>query len=380
MRRSFVTLVAAAMLLVGACSAPGAAAPTSAASGAATANVASASAANPNGPVNITDAMGRQVTFSTPPKRIVIAGKALFMVADAVYLFPEAASRVVALGSTVQNTLSFIPIIDPTYGSKTILDGSAGAEQIAAVKPDVVLLKSSNADTLGKPLDALGVKVVYVDFETPDQYARDLKTLGQLFDDEARAQQLISYFQQQTDRVTTAVAGIADSQRPRVLLLYYSNKNGTIAFNVPPLGYIQSTEVQLGGGQPVWKDAQLGNGWTTVTLEQIAAWDPDQIYVIAYSGNVDDAVAKLKADSQWQALRAVRQSAIYGFPGDYYSWDQPDPRWVLGLTWIASRMHPDRFASLSMDAEVRGFYRDLYGMDDATYDRNVKPYLSGSLP
>lgn len=309
-----------------------------------------------------------------------MAGKGLFIVADAVYLFSEASSRVVALGNTVQNALSFIPAIDPNYGSKTILDGSAGAEQIAAARPDVVLLKSSNADTLGKPLEALGVKVVYVDFETPDQYARDLGTLGRLFGDDSKAQQLISYFQQQTNSVTTAVAGIEDAQKPRVLMLYYSNKNGTVAFNVPPMSYIQSTEAQLGGGRPVWQDAKLGNGWTTVTLEQIAAWDPDQIYVIAYSGNVDDVVAKLKSDSQWQALRALKRNAIFGFPGDYYSWDQPDPRWVLGLTWIASKMHPDRFAGLSMDVKARAFYRDLYGIDDATYDSKVKPHLSGSLP
>ncbi|MGD0019354.1 MAG: ABC transporter substrate-binding protein [Candidatus Limnocylindrales bacterium] len=370
MIRSFIRLTAAAVLLVGACSSSGS-----------TAAPGAASSANPSsGPVAITDAMGRQVTFASPPMRIVIAGKALFMVADAVYLFPEASSRVVALGSTVQNKLSFIPAIDPNYGSKTILDGTAGAEQIAAARPDVVLLKSSNADTLGKPLEALGVKVVYVDFETPDQYARDLGTLGRLFGDDPKAQQLISYFQQQTNSVTTAVARIEDAQKPRVLMLYYSNKNGTVAFNVPPLSYIQSTAVQLGGGQLVWKDAQLGNGWTTVTLEQIAAWDPDQIFVIVYSGNVNDVVTKLEADPQWQALDAVKRGAIYGFPGDYYSWDQPDPRWVLGLTWLAAKMHPDRFASLSMDAEIRSFYKDLYGMDDAAYDINVKPYLTGSLP
>src|ERR1035437_1212864 len=185
-KRSFITLFAAAALLVGACSTPGPVPATSAASGA-----ASRAGTNPgSGPIAITDAMGRNVTFAAPPKRIVIAGKALFMVADAVYLFPEASSRVVALGNTVQNSLSFIPVIDPNYRTKTILDNGAGAEQIAAARPDVVLLKSSNADTLGKPLEALGVKLVYVDFETPGQYARDLKTLGQLFGDEARAQQL----------------------------------------------------------------------------------------------------------------------------------------------------------------------------------------------
>jgi iron complex transport system substrate-binding protein len=374
-KRSFLA-VAAAALLVGACSTPG----STPAASIAPSNAASIAANPSSGPITITDAMGRNVTFASPPKRVAIAGKALFMVADAVYLFPEASSRIVALGSTVQNKLSFPSVVDPAYATKTILDGSAGAEQIAATQPDVVLMKSSNADTLGKPLDALGVKIVYVDFETPDQYARDLETLGQLFGDAARAQQLIAFFKGQSDRVTTAVAGLGDAEKPGVLLLYYSSKNGTVAFNVPPLSYIQSTEVQLGGGRLVWKDAQLGNGWTTVTLEQIAAWNPDQIYVIAYSGNVSDVVTKLKADPQWQLLSAVKKGALFGFPGDYYSWDQPDPRWVLGLTWLAAKMHPDRFTSLSMDKETRVFYQDLYGMDGAAYDKSVKPFLTGNLP
>jgi len=386
MKRPFITLAAVVGLVVGACSAPSSVpassmARTSPGASGLASMAATAGGANPStGPIDVTDALGRSVAFAAPPTRIAIAGKALFMVADAAYLFPEASSRVVALGSTVQNTLAFIPVIDPTYDSKTILDVSAGAEQIAATRPDVVLMKSSNADTLGKPLDALGVKVVYVDFETPDQYARDLKTLGQLFGDDARARQLISYFEGQTARVTAAVAGISDSQKPRVLMLYYSNKNGTVAFNVPPLSYIQSTEAQLAGGQLVWKDAQLGNGWTTVTLEQIAAWDPDQVYLIAYAGNVGSVVNSLKTDPQWQELRAVKKNAIYGFPGDYYSWDQPDPRWVLGLTWLATKIHPDRFAGLDMGAEIQGFYRDLYGMDGAAYEKYLKPYLSGDLP
>jgi hypothetical protein len=52
----------------------------------------------------------------------------------------------------------------------------------------------------------------------------------------------------------------------------------------------------------------------------------------------------------------------------------------LGLTWLAAKMHPNRFTSLSMDKETRGFYRDLYGMDDAAYDKSVKPFLTGNLP
>lgn len=101
-----------------------------------------------------------------------------FMVADAIYLFPESGKRVVAIGSTTQGTGNFIPMIDPTFSAKISLDSSAGAEQIAAAQPDCVIMKSTNASSLGKALEAVKIPVVYLDFETPEQYQRDLKTLG----------------------------------------------------------------------------------------------------------------------------------------------------------------------------------------------------------
>ena len=51
--------------------------------------------------------------------------------------------------------------------------------------------------------------------------------------------------------------------------------------------------VEIAGGEPVWADASLGQGWTQVTLEQIAAWDADQIYVASYFKDPSEVVAGL---------------------------------------------------------------------------------------
>jgi iron complex transport system substrate-binding protein len=327
--------------------------------------------------LSLTDAAGREVTLPEPPQRMVAAGRALFMVADALYLFPESSSRLVALGKTAQSQLDFIPTIDPEYQGKTILESEAGPEQIAAVRPDVVILKSVNAEKLGKPLEALDIPVVYVDFETPDQYTRDLNTLGQLLQNEVRAAKVINFYQQRTQRIAETLADLQQDQKPRVLLLYYTDRDGAVAFNVPPLAWMQTIITEMAGGQPVWADAQLGQGWTKVGFEQIAAWDPDQVYIIAYFNNVDEVVRGLKADPQWQALRVVKEGQLYGFPADYYSWDQPDPRWILGLTWLASKMYPERFPDLDMEQEVRTFYREMYNLDDAAYQKYIQPNLTG---
>ena len=338
-----------------------------------------AAPAAPSGGFTLTDALGRKVVFKEAPKRIAVTSKALFMIADAIYLFPEAGSRIVAIGNAAQGKLNFPKAIDPRFADKLALDNQAGAEQIAVASPDAIVLKSSMAGSLGKSVEALGVPVVYVDFETPEQYERDLKTLGTLFQNEARAKELVAAFKVRVDRVGKALAGIDEAKKPSVLVLYYSEQGGAVSFSVPPPGWMQTTQVRLAGGRPAWESAQLGQGWTKVTIEQVAAWDPDQIYVVAYISEADKVVAKLEADPQWAGLSAVKKSAIYGFAGDYYSWDQPDPRWVLGLDWLAAKIHPEKFPAFDMAADIRAFYRDFYGLEGAAYKSIVEPYIAGAL-
>ncbi len=327
----------------------------------------------------VTDALGRAVRFEKAPEKIVLAGKALFMVADAIYLFPEAGKRIVALGSTVQGTGNFIPMIDSTFSAKITLDSSAGAEQIAAAQPDCVIMKSSNASSLGKALEAVKIPVVYLDFETPDQYPRDLKTLGQLFQNPDQAAKLAAYYKGKAEAITKTVSGLTDDQKPKTLVLYYSEKDGAVAFNVPPMGWMQTLQIQLAGGNPVWADANPGSGWTTVNFEQIAAWNPDFIFVLAYSSPINDVVAKLKADAQWQALKAMKDGKVYGFAADVYSWDQPDTRWTLGLAWVAGKLHPELFPNLDITKEAQAFYQDLYGMDAASFQANIAPTFKGDV-
>ena len=329
-------------------------------------------------PIVITDALGRTVTLPVVPQRIVITGKALVMIADAVYTFPEAAQRIVGLGNAGQGTSNFISLIDLNYAQKATLENNAGAEQIAALHPDLVILKSYLAETTGKPVEALNIPVIYVDFETPEQYTRDLAILGKVFQNEARAAELAGYYQSNVEQIQQAVS--KTETKPRVLMLYYSDKDGNIAFNVPPLAWMQTQIVQMAGGEPVWADANPANGWTQVTLEQIAAWNAEHIFIIAYNKNSSGVVAGLKADPNWQALRAMQDGKLHAFPSDLYSWDQPDTRWILGLIWLAGRLHPDHLPALDITAEAQNFYQTLYGLDSVFFEQNIYPTFKGDLP
>lgn len=318
-------------------------------------------------------------TGGGPPRRIVTAGKSVFITADALYLFPEAAERMVGIGVINQGFGNFLPLADPRYADKAVLADNVGPEQIAALRPDAVVLKSS-ATVLGRALEPLGIPAVYIDFETPESYPADLAVLGKLFGNSARAEELAAYFARKAGGVTSRTMSLAPGQKPRVLVVYSSDQGGSRSFRVPPADWMQTILVEMAGGVPVWKDASGVRGWNRVGFEQIAAWDPDFILVVSYSEDTRETTARLKEDRSWRRLKAVRDNRLLAFAGDYYTWDQPDPRWVLGLRWLAGRLHPGLFPPFDAAGETVEFFNFLYRIPEAVVRSEILTRLQGDLP
>ena len=268
-------------------------------------------------------------TAQGAPARILIGGRAVALVADAVYAFPSVRSRVIAVGGTDQGLGVFLTELDSSFPSKPLMDRNASAEVYASYRPDLVIFKGSLRKGVGGDLEKLGVRVHYLDLETPEDYYRDLESLGRLFSEEARAAELVGYFRGVVDLAARGTAAAA--KKPRVLVLQAAGE----AWEVPPAAWMQTRLVQMAGGLPVWLGANPGDGWARVGFEQIAVWNPDVILVIDYRRGVNAAVARLKSDPNFALLAAGRSGAIWGFPQDFFSWDQPDTRWALGLLWTA---------------------------------------------
>jgi iron complex transport system substrate-binding protein len=329
--------------------------------------------------VTVTDTLGREVTFEKLPKRVVVAGKATALLVNTLYMFPEAASRVVAIENRSQNPDAFISLVDPTYTDKLVLEKNAAAEAIAPSRPDVVILKSSMKENLGDSLEAIGIKVIYLDLETPDAFYKDVQTIGAMFGNSPRAEEIIAFYQERVSAVTDALKDLSAEEKTGVLLLQHSVEDNVISYEVPPATWLQTILVETAGGTPIWKDENVGDGWQTVTLDQIAAWNPYAIAIIDYTGGAVEAVAEIKADPTWQQLDAVKNNRVGAFPMDYLSWDQPDPRWILGLQWLAYINHSEKFPTFDLQSEVLGFYESLYGLDKMTISETIFPLLKGTL-
>ena len=328
--------------------------------------------------LEVTDALGRRVSLPGPPRRIAVTGRAGFMISDAAYAFPEARERLVAVGrGATRAARGSAPLLDPGFSRKAVFGPESGPEQVAALTPDLVLMKRALASRMEAPLGALGIPALFLDFETPDDFSRDIETWARSWGMPPVRGRSFGTTSRDGRGSPKPLVTSARRQGRACSCSTRTERDGDVAFNVPPAGWMQTAIVRLAGGRPIWTDSALGKGWAKVGFEQIAAWNADRILLVTYSGDADAIRARLSADSQWPGLRAVRDGGLSTFPGDLHSWDQPTTRWILGLLWLAKALHPARLPGLDIPAEVRSFYREVYGVDQAAFERHIAPRLSG---
>jgi iron complex transport system substrate-binding protein len=211
--------------------------------------------------------------------------------------------------------------------------------------------------------------VLYLDLESPEKFYADVQTLGRLFQQPERAHFIQDWYRSRVEAVARATAA---AEKPPVLVVQYNSRDGTNAFTVPPASWIQTVNTETAGGAAVWKEAGPGDGWKKIGLEQLAAWNPRYVFVISYGKPSGQIAEDIRSSGSLSGT-------ITGFPSDFYSWDQADTRWILGLEWMAMTLHPELFPDLDMRGEVRDFFSRLYGIDEDTLTREILPRLEGAF-
>jgi len=324
------------------------------------------------------DASGQSVRLSKFPERIVIEGRLTQMIVDFYYLFPDQGYKLAGIQKRLQTVKDFLEIIDPELIDKLTIEQDATAEQVIPLNPDLVIMKSALKNKIGSTFSAIKVPVVYMDFEDPSQIKREITNLGLILNQPMRAEELNSLFFEWEKKVTDVTEKIPMDQKPSVLLLQYTEQGGEIALDVPPANWLQTSMVEMAGGMPKWKESVSSGGWMTVGFEQIAAWNPDIIFIINYYEDSKESVEKLKINPAWMELKAVKNNQIYGFASDFLSWDQPDPRWILGLNWLGNKIHPDLIL-FDMNEDPPRFFNEFYGISREVYLEKIMPVLKGSF-
>ncbi|MFA5906362.1 MAG: ABC transporter substrate-binding protein [Desulfobacula sp.] len=327
--------------------------------------------------ITLTDSAGKTLVLDKLPQRLVVVGAGPYIPLHMLYMFEETKERLKGFEVKYKMKDEFLELVDPKLSLKQTLDTNPGPESVASLKPDLVIIKATSEGNLARSLKALGIPVLHMAPETPDMFFRDIENLGKILGNEERAKIIAQYFQDKLSLIKDKVGALTLAEKSRTLVLEYNNRGNTLSLNVPAMGWFQTHQALLSGGNPVWLDSlTVSDGWQITGFEQVAAWNPDKIFLIVWYQMKGSAVVKsFYEDSKWSRLKALQKKELHLFPQDIFGWDSATPRWILGTLWMAKMTYPDKFTKevLDMNQTVKEFFKTLYRFDEATIEQHLMP-------
>ncbi len=229
-------------------------------------------------------------------------------------------------------------------------------------------------EEIGTGLEEVGIPVIYVSFEDVENIYNDIRVIGKVLDQEERAEEIIHVYQKTYSEINDQIESV--SSRKNVLLLQATNIDQKYSFKVPSSNWLQTQMVEDLKSNPIWVPASLSGGWTDVNFEQILKWNPDDIFVINYRGQSNEIMFGLKENEIWKSFLSENKANLASFPYDFISWDQPDPRWILGYTWMASKLYPEKILLDYVLETIKNFYMFFYGMKEDYIESKILPLIS----
>ena len=139
------------------------------------------------------------------------------------------------------------------------------------------------------------------------RYKEIMRYMGSLLDKEQKSAELISFIESNIDPIPQKIAGIPQDKRKRI---YYAE--GINGLATDPKGSVHSLLIELCGGDNVARSVDVlpGKGMTSVSIEQIYAWNPE--YILVWSGNFDSmsSYKELNQEKLWSDRSAVMQNKV----------------------------------------------------------------------
>ena len=303
--------------------------------------------------ISIIDQLGKTVTFAAPPQRVattIIPFPSIYyaLMGDTDTLVGANPSSMPAYEkSTLKSMYPTMTNVDTGWCSSNF---TVNVEELLRLKPDVVFQWTTQPEDIQKMEDA-GLKVIALKYGTVDDLKTWITILGTLFQKEDRAQFLIDYFDKRIARISDKTSAIPESEKPSAILL---SENLTVSgTGFTPYWMDQSGAQDLG--------ASLASQSAKVDMEQILSWNPQFVYVGNFTSIQPSDLMENKLDGQdWSHVDAVKNNRVYKIPIGAYRWDPPCVETPLMVAWLAKLQHPDVFAEMDMNDEVRSFYQDVY--------------------
>lgn len=316
--------------------------------------------------VEITDIGGRTVTIPTPEnlKRVYATDTNVFCMQ--YILAPDS---VISTGSSctefTEDELPYVMEEMVGLGTCGTLSGQNGVLDYEALKAaDIqLMIMSCNPDsTLESDIEDADAMQEQLDIPVillspyPDTMGDSFRILGKALGKEEEAEEIVAYFDDIVDEVTSVVETIPEDERPT--LYYAEGKDGlstepgdsvrSFVFNTCGCTNVATVEVLEGFGQ------------SSVSMEAVLGWDPEVIVVQGYTGAYDI----ITTSEDWASITAVKNGDVFEMPTEPFNWADRPPgvNRYIGLLWLAEELYPEEM-NIDLTERTIDYYSKIYHVD-----------------
>lgn len=223
------------------------------------------------------------------------------------------------------------------------LSHSAGPnlEQLAAVRPDVVLTSPTFGRFAGPIQAALGIPVLIYDVDSIDDILDKMGVLGDLAGCEDEAQAAKAALEEKIAEQQEGLPG----EGP-VVFGVFGTSEAFLAFTAE--SYLGNIIERLQGrmtteGDPPYMYRGIPNpAYTPFSLEKVVERDPDVILVVRHGGPSEAREGNFDAlynNPAWAGLRAVQEERIYEL-SEWLYLQYPGPRVIQAMEELRPLLYP----------------------------------------
>lgn len=265
----------------------------------------------------IKDALGRKISFSTYPERIIS-------------LCPSITESLCSLGLEkkivgVSNYCNFPPEIKkkPKIG-----DIILNYEKIVSLKPDIIILDATVCQSSILPLERLKIKVMAVKIDTLSDFSESLKLIGKATNNTIKADREIEAFNKSCLAAQKRVQKIPNSKRKKVFVEIWDKPLMTVGE-----GSFMNEIIDISGGKNVF--SCIKKTVSAVNMEEVIKLNPDVIFLTV------SKPADIYKNKVWKTINAVKSMTVYSINPDLFV--RPTLRLKEGLLQIQTRLYPQLF-------------------------------------
>ena len=258
----------------------------------------------------------------------------------------------------------------PELGRLTGRGNTANVEVVLKAKTDLIVDVGSTGGTLASLASQVQeqTKIPYALFDGRiEATPAALRSLGRLMGNEAEAEKLAVWYENELRDIKQRVARI--SSHP---LVYYGR--GTSGLQTGGKGSINIEVLEILGARNAAAEARAG--LVTVSFEQVILWDPE------VSLTTDPNYwASVWSDQRWRSVKAVAAKRVYLSPHLPFGWFDfpPGANRLLGVWWAGKLLYPQAF-DVDLRAKVAEFHRLFYHREPTAAQLDTMLGEPGVLP